>query len=186
MTEQVCQDERVGVYPGSFDPPTIAHLAIAVMARRVANLARVELVVSRSALAKEASDDADFDRRMQVIEASISHAPWMSVQITEKQLIADIAEGYDVVVLGGDKWAQIVDPVFYADDPGQRDAAIGRLPQVVGPNRPGYPPLPESAVHLELPARLHPVSSTGARTTNPEWMTPPARKTAELHGIWGL
>ena len=71
-------------------------------------------------------------------------------------------------------------------DPGQRDAAIGRLPQVVGPNRPGYPPLPESAVHLELPARLHAVSSTGARTTNPEWMTPPARKTAELHGIWGL
>lgn len=185
MTDEVCQEGRVGVYPGSFDPPTIAHLAIAVMARRAAELDRVDLVVSRQALAKEDADNADFDLRLQVIEASIGHAPWMQLVVTEDQLIADIAEGYDVVILGGDKWGQIIDPAYYDGEAG-RDAAIARLPQVVGPNRPGHPPLPESAVLLELPARLHDVSSTAARSTNPEWMTPPARKTAEAQGIWGL
>ncbi len=185
MTEQVCQDQRAGVYPGSFDPPTIAHLAIAVMARRAAELDRVDLVVSRQALAKESADNAPFDLRLQVIEASIAHASWMRVVVTDDQLIADIAEGYDAVILGSDKWAQVVDPAFY-DGEAARDAALARLPQVVGPNRPDTEPLPESAMLLELPARLQTVSSTEARTSRPEWMTPPARKTAEAQGIWGL
>ena len=185
MTQEVCQDGRAGVYPGSFDPPTIAHLAIAVMARRAAELDRVDLVVSREALAKEGADNAPFDLRIQVIEASIAHAPWMNLVVTDDRLIADIASGYDAVILGGDKWAQIVDPAFYADE-AARDDAVGRLPQVIGPNRPGAPPLPDSAVLLELPARLHDVSSSAARTTNPEWMTPPARKTAEAQNLWGL
>jgi len=185
MTDAVCQNERRGVYPGSFDPPTIAHLAIAVMARRAANLDGVDLVVSRSALAKEGVDHAPFDLRVQVIEASIAHADWMRLVITEAQLISDIAQGYDVVILGGDKWAQIVDPVFY-DDENARDAAVAQLPQIVGPDRRGSDPLPDSATRLELPARLQAVSSSAARTTNPEFMTPPARKTAAAKGLWGL
>ena len=32
---------------------------------------------------------------------------------TRKQLIADIAEGYDLVILGADKWAQLHDQSFY-------------------------------------------------------------------------
>ena len=34
---------------------------------------------------------------------------------TRKQLIADIAEGYDLVILGADKWAQLHDLSFYKD-----------------------------------------------------------------------
>lgn len=155
------------------------------MARRAAKLDRIDLVVSRQALAKESADNAPFDLRLQVIEASIAHAPWMQLVVTEDQLIADMAQGYHAVILGSDKWAQIVDPSFYDGESG-RDAAIARLPQVVGPNRPGTPPLPDSAMLVELPARLQPVSSTEARSGRPEWMTPPARKTAEAQGIWGL
>ena len=184
MTEAVYEGERAGVYPGSFDPPTIAHLGIAVLAKRAANLDRIDLVVSRQALAKEDADHAPFDLRIQVIEASIAHAPWLQLVVTDKQLIADIAEGYDAVLMGADKYEQILDPKFYADE-AARDEAIGRLPQIVGPNRDGSAPLPDSAVVLNLPAKLQDVSSTSARTDRPEWMTPPARKTAELHGIWG-
>ncbi len=43
----------IGVYPGSFDPPTVAHLAIAEAARDQAGLDRVVLAVSRAALGKE-------------------------------------------------------------------------------------------------------------------------------------
>lgn len=185
MTESTTAAERVGVYPGSFDPPTIAHLGIAVMARRAAELDRVELHISRTALAKEDADHAPFDVRVAVIEASIAHTPWLSLVVTDKQLIVDIAEGYDAVLMGADKYAQICEARFYADE-AARDAAVRALPQVVGPNRPGAPPLPETALVLTLPPKLEAVSSSGARDGRAEWMTPPARKTAEANGIWGL
>jgi len=185
MTDAVYEGERSGVYPGSFDPPTIAHLGIAVMAKRAANLDRIDLVVSEQALAKEGADHAPFDLRIAVIEASIAHAPWLSLVVTDKQLIVDIAHGYDAVLMGADKYEQILDPQFYADE-AARDDAMSRLPQVVGPNRPGYPPLPDSAAVLSLPAKLQDVSSSGAREGRSEWMTPPARKTAQAQGIWGL
>ena len=42
-----------GVYPGSFDPLTIAHLAIAEAAVHEAPLDHLDLALSRSALGKE-------------------------------------------------------------------------------------------------------------------------------------
>lgn len=185
MTAAVYEGERVGVYPGSFDPPTIAHLAIAVLGRRVGGLDRIDLVVSRRALAKEDVAHAPFDLRIAVIEASIAHADWLGLVVTDKQLIVDIAQGYDAVLMGSDKYAQVQDPSFYADE-AARDAALAALPPIIGPNRRGSAPLPASAHVLELPAKLLEVSSTGARTGRADWMTPPARKTAEMHRIWGL
>lgn len=185
MTQPVCQNRTVGAYPGSFDPPTIAHLAIAVMARRAADLDEVHLIVSRSALGKPQADNAPFDLRVEVIKASIAHADWMKLVVTDDQLIADIADGYDAVILGADKWEQVNDPAFYDDDPAARDAAIARLPRIVGPGRPGAAAMPDSATVIQLPAKLLDVSSSAARDGRPEWMTPPARKTAIAHNIWG-
>lgn len=185
MTDAVYEEERAGVYPGSFDPPTIAHLGIAVMAKRAAKLDRIDLVVSRNALAKEDADHAPFDIRIAVIEASIAHAPWLNLIITNKQLIVDIAQGYDAVLMGADKYEQIKDVQFYADE-AARDAAMAALPTVIGPNRPGAPDLPDEAIVLTLPPKLQAVSSSEARSGRSEWMTPPARKTAEANGIWGL
>jgi len=42
---------RVGVFPGSFDPLTTAHLAIADAAIEACELHRLDLVISRAALA---------------------------------------------------------------------------------------------------------------------------------------
>ena len=185
MTDSVYEEERAGVYPGSFDPPTIAHLGIAVLAKRAANLGRIDLVVSRNALAKEDADHAPFDLRIAVIEASIAHAPWLNLVITEKQLIADIATGYHAVIMGAGKFEQIQDVQFYADE-ATRDTAMAALPTVVGPNRQGSPDLPATAVVIDLPPKLQDVSSSGARSGRPEWMTPPARKTATANSIWGF
>ena len=185
MTNAVYEEERAGVYPGSFDPPTIAHLGIAVMAKRAANLDRIDLVVSRQALAKESADHAPFDLRIAVIEASIAHAPWLKLVVTDKQLIVDIASGYTAVLMGADKYEQIKDVQFYSDE-AARDAAMAALPLVIGPNRTGAPPLPDTAVVLTLPPKLMEVSSSGARNGRSEWMTPPARKTAEANSLWGL
>lgn len=186
MTAPVCQDERVGVYPGSFDPPTIAHLAIAVMARRTAQLDRVDLVVSEVALGKNGQQHSPFAVRIGVIEASIAHAPWLRLVVTDKQLIADIAQGYDVVIMGADKWTQVQDASFYGDDPSQRDAAVAALPALAVFDRPGFAPIGDDGIRLELPDRLLQVSSTAARSGRPDWMTPPARKTALARGLWGV
>lgn len=156
------------------------------MARRAAELDEVHLIVSRAALGKADANNAPFDLRVDVIEASIAHADWMKLVVSDDQLIADLAHGYDAVIMGADKWDQVNDPAFYGDDSAARDIAVGRLPQIVGPARPGSGPLPESALTIQLPAKLQDVSSSGARAGRSEWMTPPARKTAVARNIWGV
>ena len=100
---------RVGVYPGSFNPPTIAHIEIALTARDHHGLERVDLAVSTVTLGKETVARPSFDERIAVIEASVEPIDGLGLIVTQHQLIADIATGYDVVVMGADKWAQVND-----------------------------------------------------------------------------
>jgi nicotinate-nucleotide adenylyltransferase len=173
-----------GVYPGSFNPPTVAHLAIAEAAVRQCGLDRVDLVLSRHALGKAAVGLAGLDRRLAVLEAIASTRPWLAVAVTDDQLVADIAAGYDVVVLGADKWAQVADPAWYGDDPARRDDAVAALPRLALAPRSGgaVPHLapPTGTVHLDLPAHLHVVSATGVREGRREWLAEEARS----HDLW--
>jgi len=172
-----------GVYPGSFNPPTTAHLAIAEAARDQHGLDRVVLSVSRSALAKEDVDHPRFDHRIQVIEDSVAEADWLSVRVTDRQLLADVAEGFDVLIVGADKWWQIQDPAWYGDDLTARDAAMNRLPTLAIVARDGLD-IPE-ANRLDVPGdRTEDVSSTRARDGAIEMMTTAARAFAERSGAW--
>jgi hypothetical protein len=172
-----------GVYPGSFNPPTTAHLAIAEAARTTHGLDRMVLSVSRSALAKEHVDHPRFEHRISVLEESVASIDWLSVRVTDRQLLADIAEGFDLLVVGADKWWQIQDPSWYDDDPVARDEAIARLPRVAVVPRDGL----ELPAHLTLDVAPHlteGVSSTRARAGELELMTPAARRFAERTGAW--
>ena len=148
----------IGVYPGSFDPPTIAHVAIAEAAVQHAGLERLDFALSRVALGKE--DRAGVDGRRQVLARLVAGRPELGVVVTDAQLVADIARGYDVVVMGADKWAQVNDPAWY-DSPAARDAALAALPRVLVVPRPGF--ATEGAEILEVPADLAEVSSSAAR-----------------------
>jgi nicotinic acid mononucleotide adenylyltransferase/predicted RNA-binding protein with PIN domain len=161
----------VGVYPGSFDPPTIAHVAIAEAAKRQAGLDRVDFALSRVALGKE--DRADLDRRRRVLERVVADRPELGVVVTDAQLIADIAAGYDAVVMGADKWAQVNDPAWYSSV-ADRDAALARLPRVLVAPRPGYPV--EGAEVLVLADDHGGVSSTAARAGARDLVHPRARR----------
>ncbi|MCP3857365.1 MAG: hypothetical protein GY745_06850 [Actinomycetia bacterium] len=151
----------IAAFPGSFNPPTIAHLDIAWTARDYFELERVDLVVSRVALAKEDVDRPLFDHRIAVLEDAASEHEWLGVWVTEKRLLVDIADGYDVLIMGADKWHQIQDPVFYDDNPAARDAAMEALPRVAVFPRPPHPTPPE--LLLPLDEAHHHVSSTTAR-----------------------
>jgi nicotinic acid mononucleotide adenylyltransferase len=174
--------ERTGVYPGSFNPPTVAHLAIADAARRQRALDRVFLVISRRALAKEHTEHPRFEHRVEVVTASVAHLDWLDVIVTEQQLLVDIADGHDVLVMGADKWAQINDPAWYRNSIRQRDRAMARLPELAIAPRPPIGVPPEHL--LEIPGDYHEVSSTLARLGALDLMTPAARTFAERTGAW--
>jgi nicotinic acid mononucleotide adenylyltransferase/predicted RNA-binding protein with PIN domain len=161
-----------GVYPGSFDPLTIAHLAIAEAARERAGLARVDLALSRDTLGKERVQAA-IDARVAAIERAARTRPWLGAVVTDDRLIADIARGYDAVVMGADKWAQVRDPAWYGGDVERRNRALASLPRVLVVPRPGFDV--EDAETLAIDDDHAHVSSTRARAGDHRLVAPEAR-----------
>jgi hypothetical protein len=161
-----------GVYPGSFDPPTIAHVAIAEAAVRAGALDRLDLAISRIAFGKDTARQAPAEVRGALVERLAATRPWLHVVVTDAQLIAEIAAGYDVVVMGADKWAQVRDPAWY-DSVEQRDAALATLARVLVVPRPGFDVA--GADVLDVPAHLAGVSSSAARAGRTELIAPECR-----------
>lgn len=162
---------RTGAYPGTFDPPTIAHLAIAEAARLQCGLDTVHFVVNAQPLGKAGTRPLAV--RAAMLEAVAAERPWLRVVVTDRLHLADIAEGYDVLVLGADKWAQVLDVAFYASAE-ERDRAVARLPQLAVAPRDGLP-VPNGALVLALDVRVAGVSSTGARGGRVDHVAPEAR-----------
>lgn len=150
-----------GVFPGSFDPLTTAHVAIAEAAVHHAQLDHLDLAISRVALGKEDGGHAPVPDRVAAIERAARTRPWLGAVVTDARLIADVAHGYDVVVMGADKWSQVRDPAWYGGDHNARDAALARLPRVLVTPRPGYDT--GGADILMIDDELAHVSSTRAR-----------------------
>jgi hypothetical protein len=176
---------RVAAYPGSFNPPTVAHLAVAEAALRQGGVERVELVVSELALGKGEAAVPTLGDRITVLRAVAHTRPWLGVRVTSAQLVVDLAEGYDAVVLGADKWSQVVDPVWYGSDPAVRDAALARLPPALVVARPPFPhPSGPGATELIVGPHHHLVSSTAVRAGRREWMLPEAAQFDAESGAW--
>lgn len=172
----------IGVYPGSFNPPTRAHLEIALTARVAHGLERVDLAVSVVALGKETVHVPSIADRLEVIRASVAEIDGLGLVVTEAQLIGDIADGYDVVIMGADKWAQVNDPKWYDDDPAARDAVVARLPRLALAPRPPHE-IPDEH-RLPVPEDLLEVSSSAARAGRTEWMTDAALAFDRRTGAW--
>ncbi|HEU5152991.1 MAG TPA: hypothetical protein VFU19_21035 [Iamia sp.] len=185
---------RLAVYPGSFDPPTVAHLGIVAAAR--AHVAEVRLVLSEVALGKEdqAGRTAVADR------LAVLRADGLAAVGTTARLVVDIVEeaGADAVVMGADKWAQVVDPAWYGSV-AARDAALARLPTVLLAERAGtalphlpagvdaagagaaLPLPPAGVVVLDVDPAHAEVSASRARAGEVDLMAPAARAS----GLWG-
>lgn len=177
---------RVGAYPGTFDPPTVAHLAVAEAALQQGGLDALHLVVSRSPLGKSPSVPS-FEDRVAVLEAVAASRPWLSVRVTDRRLIAEVAAGYDAVVMGMDKWLQVLDPAWYGGSQAERDAALSALPEVLLALRDGAPPvgaLPDRVRLLDIHPAHGPVSSTLVRAGRVEWMLEEAARFDARTGAW--
>ena len=171
-----------GCYPGSFNPLTVAHLAVAEAAVEAFGLDRLDLVVSRVALVKGAVERPRLADRLRVLEDAAASRPWLGVALRDEQLFVDLARGYDVVVMGADKWEQLHDPAFYGSSATARDEALAALPQVAVVDRP-----PLSAPHelrLDVHPDHHPVSSSDVRAGRHDWMAPEAAAFDAATGAW--
>ena len=102
----------IAVYPGSFNPPTIAHLAISEAAITHCNVDTVVWTVSRIALAKEEVVRPLFEHRLAVLQEVAKEFEWLKVKVTEKQLLADIALGYDLLIMGAAAYSRVRHMIF--------------------------------------------------------------------------
>jgi hypothetical protein len=164
----------IGVFPGTFNPVTVGHLAIAEAAWRQHRLERIDLVVNEQPLAKQGHPDlAPLTTRISWLEQSVASYPWAQVRVTTELLVVDIAAGYDVVILGADKWWQVHDPAFYSGDAEARDRAVARLPTPAIAPRNGLE-VP-ARFRLDLPPWVQEVSATAVRSGRSDWhgVTPP-------------
>src|SRR6478735_7134633 len=172
----------IGVYPGSFNPLTLAHVGIAAAARDRHGLDRVDLVLSVRALEKEHVDRPLWRDRLAVLEAVARRVGWIGVRTTEAQLLADIAEGYDVLIMGADKWHQVLDVRYYGGSAEARDAAVARLPRLAIAPRPPLEVPPDLV--LEVEDHFADVSSSRARAGARELMVPEAAEFDRRTGAW--
>jgi nicotinate-nucleotide adenylyltransferase len=170
---------RRGAFPGSFDPLTVAHVGIAEATIEQASLDQLDLAISRRTLGKEGGHHS-IEARVAAIERASRTRPWLRAVVTDAQLIADVARGYDVVVMGADKWAQVRDPAWYGGDIAARDAAVARLPHVLVAPRPGFDTT--DAEELVLDEALTHVSSTRARAGEHQLVAPEARRRVIVDG----
>ena len=176
----------VGAYPGTFDPPTVAHLAIAEAAWRQGGLERIELVVSRSPLGKAPSVPS-FEDRLSVLDRVAAARPWLGIAVTDGRLIAEVAAGYDAVVMGSDKWLQVVDSGWYGGSEAARDAAVAVLPRLLLVGRAGHAieaGLPAGSIVLEIDPAHAGVSSSAVRGGRSEWLLPEAAEFDAATGAW--
>jgi Cytidylyltransferase-like len=173
---------RLGVYPGSFNPPTIAHVHLAERAIEQCSLDRLDLVISTVTLGKSNDHLTPIADRLAELHRLADTNPALGVRTTEHSLLADIADGYDVVVMGADKWAQVLDPQWYGGSE-QRDAALRRLPRIALAPRPPWP-MPADTPSASVPDGLEilvltvddqhaPVSATEVRAGRTEWRALP-------------
>lgn len=118
---------EVGIVPGSFDPPTTAHLALAE-ALQQSGCARVFLLYSIRTLPKEDAPEAHpplltDEERLQALVALASPREWLGAVVSSHGLISEQAEAASgmfpnarvVFGVGSDKVIQVFDPAWYGD-----------------------------------------------------------------------
>ena len=133
------------------------------------------------ALGKEDLSVPTVADRIAVLEAVAASRTWLGVAATDAQLLVDVAAGYDALVLGADKWAQVLDPDWYGS-PEARDDALARLPRVLVAPRAGEEP--GGVELLRVPDHLAHISATAVRAGETQHMLPEAAAFDARTGAW--
>jgi nicotinate (nicotinamide) nucleotide adenylyltransferase len=143
----VGQPLKLGVFPGTFNPPTRAHLALARAA-----LARVDevLFVLPRQFPHKTYEGAAFEDRVRMLEAALAEEPRFSIGASRGGLFIDIArecrEAYGPAaklffLCGRDAAERVV--TWDYGPPGAFQEQLREYQLLVAPRRGGYDPPPE-------------------------------------------
>lgn len=140
--ERLRNTRRLGLLAGSFNPPTLAHLALADSARAHAALDGVVWTISRVTVDKERVTRAPLDARLATLAALVAARPGDAVALINRGLYADQAQAMRAalpdlrdlaIITGYDKIVQIFDPHYYADRTAALDELFGLAEVLVAP-----------------------------------------------------
>lgn len=124
--------KRLGILSGSFNPPTKAHIELAIRARESYRLDRIFFLISRVTIDKEESEGLTLEDRLLLLSRLAGELVWASVAITNRGLYYEQAlvirslmgrQTRIFFIVGMDKVAQILDPRYYEN----RDEALRKL-----------------------------------------------------------
>lgn len=116
--------DRIGLLPGSFNPPTVAHVELAWQALRAFRLDRVIFVISKITVDKERPAGLVLEDRLLLLSLLAGQGERASVAATNRGLYTDQAMAVRQLtggqarlyfLVGMDKVLQIFDPRYYRD-----------------------------------------------------------------------
>lgn len=135
--------DRVGILPGSFNPPTRAHVELALEAKKSFKLDSVIFTISRVTIDKEEIEGLCLEDRLLILSLIARELGWVSLAATNRGLYYEQANALRVLLgrkakfyflVGMDKVLQILDPRYYEN----RESALLSLfteAQLVAANR---------------------------------------------------
>lgn len=165
------QPERLGVFPGTFNPPTRAHIALARAA-----LARADevLFVLPQRLPHKTYEGASFDDRLRLLQAALADEPRFSIATSPGGLFIEIArecrevygQGAELYFLCGRDAAERVATWNYGRA-GAFQEQLREYQLLVAPRQGGYHPPPgfdTAGVHiLKIEGGYDDVSASAVR-----------------------
>jgi nicotinamide-nucleotide adenylyltransferase len=182
---QVERALRVGLFPGSFNPLTHAHVAMANAARRAASLDVLLWGVALASIDKERVQRAALPDRLAQLQAFVAGRRGHAAILLNRGLYVDQAtatrallrQDADLhVVVGFDKIVQIFDPHYYDDRTSALDTLFSLTRFLVAPragdgedalnvllSRPENRDYAKRVAYLSLPPQFATDSSTEAR-----------------------
>jgi len=162
--------DRIALFPGAFNPPTVAHLAIALAANTWA--AEVVWTLPR-AFPHKGFEGADFRARLEMLRRLSADRPGFSVAVASGGLYVEIADetrqflgaGVEIGLVCGRDAAERIAAWDYGR-PGVFEAMIERYPLLVAGRAGEYLPAPHHAERI-IPIAMDPafneVSSSEVR-----------------------
>lgn len=189
---------RLGVLPSAFNPPTIAHLALADAAQQAASLDQV-LFALPSDLPHKSFEGASREQRIEMVQAAAAGRPARGVALTSGGLFIEIARelkelhspAAEVFLICGRDAAQRIAAWDYGKGL-PFDDQLEEFTLLVGDREGRFVPNPRWGKRVRaipLPDELDAVSSAGLRERRrrkQDWQAFTVPAVARLIEQWGL
>lgn len=189
---------RIGVLPSAFNPPTVAHLALASAAERNAHLDQVVFALPRE-LPHKSFDGASLEQRCEMLCAALADQPGRALALTEGGLFVEMArevkllappEANIFLICGKDAAERIAD-WDYGQGP-TFEEQLQEFTLLVGDRDGRYRPDPrwgESVRTVPLAGGYDPISSASLRLRrcrNQDWQSLTVPAVVRLIEQWDL